>query len=364
MDKKEWKQLMRAEAIEAIKNDKEYKFYDFGSLFGNTWASLYICLGGRQTGKSYNIQEFLIRQFLKRGRRFVWMRLSKVSVDKMLANNCDQMFDPDLVRKYNLDLVRQKQNVYLVIKRDGKGKILKKRLMGRVLAISEMSKEKGVAFFDKDYKGWVNIVVDEFVREKDEKRTFDVAYNLANSLENLVRNKKERVRIVLIGNMCGEIAEVLGNFNFLPQEYGRYALKRKKAIIDYLPVTEEYKEMRKGAVANILLGDETGNFNNKSNRVYNRIYSCGVGSLKPVSIIKFSRDTNDWFCCYEKNVIRKWKGEKTKKVISMRPYIDEVFVPELRDNVFSLFDAKALWFNDIVSATLFESKLMDLKPRG
>lgn len=341
-----------------------YEWYKVNSLFGNTWAQLFVILGGRQTGKSYELQEFIIRQFLKKRRLFVWMRLSKISVDKMLANNCDQLFDPDLVRKYNLDLVRSKQNVYLVTKRDEKGKIVKKRLMGRVLAISEMSKEKGVAFYDKDYDGWINVIVDEFVREKDEKKTFDVTYNLANSLENILRNRSEKMRVVLIGNMCGEIAEVLGSLNFLPQEFGRYKLKRKRAVIDYLPATDAYKEMRKGAIANLLLGDETGNFNNKSNRTWNRIYTRGVGNLKPKSIIKFSRDQGDWFTVYEKNVIRKWKGEKCKEVISMRPYIDEVFIPELRDSVFSLFDAKGLWFNDIVSATLFEARLADLKPRG
>ena len=341
-----------------------YKWYNLNSVLGNTWAQLFVLLGGRQTGKSYALEEFIIRQFLKKRRRFVWIRLSKISVDKMLANNCDQLFDADLVRKYNLDLVRSKQNVYLVTKRDEKGKVLKKRLMGRVLALSEMSKEKGVAFYDKDYTGWINIVCDEFVREKDERQTFDVAYNLANSLENLVRNRSEKMRVILIGNMCGEIAEVLGNLNFLPQEYGRYKLKRKRAVIEYLPVTDEYKEMRKGAIANLILGDETGNFNNKSNRSYTRIYSNGVRNLKPLTLIKFSRETNDWFVCYEKNVIRKWKGEKCAKTVAMRPYIDEVFVPELRDSVFSLFDAKALWFNDIVSATLFETRLADLKPRG
>lgn len=362
--KKACAQKAREEAIKMANQTEDFKFYDFSSIFGNTWAKIYICLGGRQTGKSYNAQEFIIRQFLKRRRRFVWMRLSKTSVDKMLANNCDQLFDPDLVRKYKLDLVRFKQNVYLVTKRDEKGKVLKKRLMGRVLAISEMSKEKGVAFYDKDYKGWINIIVDEFVREKDERNTFDVTYNLANSLENIVRNKKDKIRVVLIGNMCGEIAEVLGNFKFLPQEYGRYALKRKRAIIDYLPVTEAYKKMREDAVATLFLGDDTGNFNNKNSRTYTRIYSQGIGALKPLKIIKFSRDQSDWFTLYEKNVIRKYKGEKVKNVISMRPYIDEIFIPELRDSVVDIFDVKGFWFNDIVSATLFEMRLKDLKPRG
>lgn len=362
MTKKEWQAQCRAQVIE--KEKQSYEWYRLNSLFGNTWAQLFVIIGGRQSGKSYALEEFIIKQYLKKGRRFFWMRLSKVSVDKMLANNCDKLFDPDLVRKYNLDLVRSKQNVYQVLKRDEKGKVLKKKLMGQVLALSEMAKEKGVAFFDLEYDGWVNVVVDEFVREKNEKKTFDVAYNLANSLENILRNKSSKMRVVLIGNMCGEIAEVLGNLNFLPQEYGRYKLKRKRAIIDYLPVTDAYKEMRKGAIANLILGDESGNFNNRSNRNYDRISSTGIKGLKPKVLIKFSRDTNDWFVSYEKNVIRKWHGEKCKQVVSMRPYIDETFVPDLRDDIFSLYDAKALWFSDIVSATLFETRLSDLRPRG
>lgn len=362
MNKQEYLAELRSQVIEQEK--KSYDWYKLNSLFGNTWAQLFVIIGGRQTGKSYALEEFIIKQFLKKGRRFFWMRLSKISVDKMLANNCDKLFDPDLIRKYRLDLVRSKQNVYQVLKRDEKGKVLKKRLMGQVLAISEMAKEKGVAFFDQDYEGWVNVIVDEFVREKDEKKTFDVAYNLANSLENILRNKSNKMRVVLIGNMCGEIAEVLGSLNFLPQEYGRYKLKRKRAIIDYLPVTDAYREMRKGAIANLILGDETGNFNNKSNRSYDRICSTGIKGLKPQVVIKFSRDSADWFTCFDKNVIRKWKGEKCKKTVAMRPYIDETFVPALRDDVFSMYDVKAFWFNDVVSATLFETRLSELKPRG
>lgn len=374
MDNKLLKDAMKAKQKELITQQKSeeaseaaYQFYgDCGwkSLMGNTWANLFVVIGGRQTGKSYAGTEFLIKQWRERGRRFVWIRLSKISVDKMLANNCDQLFDPDLMRKYKLDLVRSKSNVYEVLKRDEKGKVVKKKLMGRVLALSEMAKEKGVAFFDKDYKGWTNIFVDEFVREQREKDTFDVSYNLANTIENLIRNKHEKVRVIMFCNYCSDISDVLSNLDFLPLTFGRYKLKRKRTIIDYLPVSEGYKKMREGAIANLILGDDSGNFSNKSNRNFDRIMTTDTGMLRPVALIKFSREQNEWFVLYEKNVIKRYKKQQVKAIIPMRPYIDEVFIPDKRDLLFQLYDAKALWFGDMLTAVCFEKCLKDLRPRG
>lgn len=69
----------------------------------------------------------------------------------MLANKADKLVDPDLRRKYDLELTTKGMDVY-----DHGEKMCK------VLALSEMAKEKGVALFDKDYDGYYNIVCDEF----------------------------------------------------------------------------------------------------------------------------------------------------------------------------------------------------------
>lgn len=335
------------------------EWYRLNSLLGYTWAMYYVIAGGRETGKSFAASEFLITQWRQKHRRFFWIRLSEASKDKLLQNNCDRLFNQMLRRKYKLETCRVGDDVYEVLERDEKGKIKRKAKMGTVMALSEMAKDKGVEYFDAGYTGWTNIVVDELVRERRERNTFDITYNLANQLENIVRSRKERVRILLICNMCSDIADVLPNINFVPVEYGRYKLKRYKMVFDYLPVTDAYRKRRDGAAANILLGMDDGNFNNEVRRDAATLFT---GKLhKPTAIIKFSADKRDWFTLWDDRIVAKYKGEKISNVIAMRRHVEDVFMPERRDIILSKYDARRLFFKDLVSQALFVKMIKEIK---
>ena len=339
--------------------EQEQEWYKLNSLLGNTWAMYYLIIGGRETGKSYAASEFVLNQFRKYGRRFWWVRLSETSSNKLLQNNCSKLFNAKLRRDYNLETLRVGNDVYEVLKKDDKGKVIKKRKMGTVMALSAMAKDKGVEYYDAGYDGWINIVVDELVRERREANTFDITYNLANQIENIVRSKKQKVRIIMICNMCDDIAEVLPRLNFIPVDYGRYKLKKHKTVIDYLPVTDNYKQRREGAAANILLGMDDGNFNNTIARDRSRIVN--VKLKKPEAIIKFSREKCDWFVLWDSKVITRYKGEKVKTVYAMRRYIDEVFDVDSRNNILAIYDAKGFWYPDLVSQSMFMRCLKEVK---
>lgn len=64
----------------------------------------YCILGGRMTGKSYALTDYLCNQKRKKGDmvKNYWMRISETSTKFMLANKAQQLVDPDLVRKYKL----------------------------------------------------------------------------------------------------------------------------------------------------------------------------------------------------------------------------------------------------------------------
>lgn len=86
---------------------------------------------------------------------FVWIRLTEKQSQKLLQNNAEKLVDPDIRRKYGLDLVTNGYNVYHVTKRsepdkNGKTKVLEKKLMARVLNLSTFYSDKG-SIFDKDF---------------------------------------------------------------------------------------------------------------------------------------------------------------------------------------------------------------------
>ena len=230
------------------------------------WVLFYILLGGREIGKSYSVTDFFTHQFVYDGTPFTWLRLTETAANKLLANNAEKLIDPDIRRRYNLDLRTRGNNVYSVEteKREVKHKdgtvsykevITKKTLMARVYALSTFYNDKG-SIFDKDFlkffKGY-NIAIDEFEKEKGERNTFDIVYSLVNQLENLVRSTKDRIRIFFLGNTLEEASDVLCAFNFIPEKWGVFKLKSKRALIVNIEPTEGYLQRRKGTIADILL---------------------------------------------------------------------------------------------------------------
>lgn len=320
--------------------------YTIRSLLGNTWAFFYILLGARERGKSYSVMKYCLTQWKLYGKPFTWMKLNEASMKKMLSNNASMFVDADLVRHFNLKLTTKGNEVY----DNGKK-------MATLLALSTAHNDKGVALFDNENDLGYNIVLDEFQLEKNQRRTFDITYNLVVQLENLVRSRKEKVRIFFIGNTTEEASDILSMFNFIPQDFGVFKLKKKKCIIDYMPNSEAYNERRKGSVGDILAGS-TSNFTNKIETDTSLIRKKRL--MRPQYIIKFSKDKADWFTCWEGNVLAKRNGEK-KNAIPMRRYLDEQFNSELVLQMFAIYDARAFKFKNLITQKQFAYQLSLIK---
>jgi hypothetical protein len=348
---------------------KEREWYCLRSILGYKDCFFYFLLGGREAGKSYAVTDFFVKQYLKYQRPFTWLRLSETSAKKLLQNNAEKLIDPDIRRKYNLDLVTNGNNVYIVNERTkpnkkGETKIKKKSLFARVFSIATFYNDKGSGLFDKDFlldpNMYYNICMDEMNREKSEKNSFDIVYSFTNQIENLVRSTKTRLRIICIGNTLEEASDLLCAFNFIPEDFGRYKLKSKKAVIEYIPPTEAYLERRKGTVADILMPNAS-TFTNKIDTDDSLVYK---GRLRtPLNIIKFSKNQDDWFTLYDNNVIRRYNKEN-KTVIAMKPYLDEVFNGKLRDQIILTFDNRGYKYKDLITFKMFQKNIALLKPRG
>ena len=351
-----------------VKNYKykkyESAFLNLRPLLGNfNWCEFLFLIGGAQAGKSYAITDFYVHQFIEHDTPFYWIRLKENQCNKLLNNNAEKLVDPDIRRRYNLDLVTSGTNVYHVTKRsepdkNGKTKVLEKKLMARVLALSTFYGDKGTGLFDKDYKGWYNIAIDEFQPEKGEKRTFDVVYAFIRQMENIVRNSKTKVRIIGACNLLEEASDLLCCFNFIPEEFGTYKLKSKRCVINYIEPTEKYKAMRKGSIADILLPNASM-YSNKIEKDDSLIDKSPL--ITPKYVIKFTKDTNNWYTVWNGNIVAKWNGEK-KQVIPMRRYLDEMYSQEMVNNILLEFDTRCFKFRNMITLKQFQSALELLRP--
>ena len=343
---------------------KSREFYLLRSLLGYDWAMFYFLIGGREAGKSYAVTEFFVKQWKKYGRPFYWLRLTDKSMRKLLNNNAEKLSAPDIRRRFKLDLTTSGNNVYEVTKRDKKGKIREKKLMAKVLALSTFYDDKGSGLFDKDFlddpRMYYNICLDEMNREQSEKKTFDIVYAFANQCENIVRSTKKRLRIICIGNYLDEASDILCSFNFMPEEFGRYKLKSKRAVVEYIEPSESYLKRRKGTVADILMG-YASTFTNQIDTDNTIVTKQRL--IKPTQIIKFGKSEGECFTVWDGHVIAPYKHEKAPTTISMRPYLDTVYVPEQRAAVFELFDTRCYLFKSLIAFKRFQQNLAALRAK-
>lgn len=329
------------------------RYYKLNSILGNQ-VPFYVIVGGRKTGKSYSVAEFVCTH---QNDKNYWLRISDMSIKAMLAGGCKGLVDPDLQIKYGLEL-KAKNGMYVY----NKGKDF-----CTVAPLSSFGKLKGVGFYDKEYKGMYNIILDEFQLEQGEKRTsFDILYNFIGMCENFVRTEKGNVRVFLLGNTLEEASTILKAFNFIPNKFGRFYLHRfnrytkkrdKYCVIDNLEPTEEYLEDRYGSIADILGGDRMSNYTNELTKDISLIYKGR--KQRPTGIIMFTKNQSDWYVVWDTNIISRYNGEKLEKgkYIAMLPYINAVYHPERRQIVFDMYDARAFKFDSLITQSYFQERL-------
>lgn len=344
------------------------EWYSLRSILGYAWAIFYFLLGGREAGKSYAVTDFFVSQWKRLGRPFYWLRLTETSASKLLMNNAEKLIDPDIRRRWNLDLFVVGDQVYEVTKRGPKkpdgtpGKILEKKLMARVLALNTFYNDKGSGLFDKDFLDdpnmYYNICLDEMNREQNEKNTFDIVYAFANQVENIIRSTKKRVRIICIGNTLEEASDILTAINFIPETFGRYKIKKKRAVVEYIAPSEKYLKRREGTAADILSGNSS-TFTNEIKT--DRALITKQRLKRPSYVIAFTNETK--FTVWDGNVVAPYNKELCSHTVAMRPYLDYLFEVKARDNVMQMFDTRSYRFRNLVTQKIFKKELALLKPR-
>lgn len=344
-----YEQEVSKKLSKAIETSKQW--YTVRSILGYSWAIFYILLGAREAGKSYAVLDFFLYEFFTKGKEFVWLRLTEASTKKMLNNNAMQFIDIGLMNKYHIN------SKDLTVK--GTTVFYKGKKMARIMALSTFYSDKGVANFeDKELENQMfayNIALDEFQAERGERRTFDPCYSFVNQLENLVRHKTN-CRIFLISNSVQDCADILTLFNFIPEQFGRYKLKSKRAVIDYIPPSKKYLERRKGSIASLLAPDAS-TFTNKQVFDRSKIYKGRL--YKPMFIIQFR---NNSFTVWDKNVVARHNKEN-KPIISMVPLLinNTVFKSELRDEIILMNYEKKFMFKDLLTQKLFDKCIKEIK---
>lgn len=230
----------------------------------------------------------------------------------------------------------------------------------RVMACSTFYNDKGRGYFDNEYDGEYICILDEMNREQSEKNSFDIVYAFVNQLENVLRSTKTKVKIIMIGNTLEEASDLLSALNFIPDGFGRYKLKRKLAVVDYIKPNENYLERRKDATANLMMPNAS-TFTNEIE--LDRSLICSKRDRKrPSYIIKFTKMPCDWFTVWDGKIISPYNKENVGD-IPMTRYLDSLYKDELKNKVFEMFDARAYKFTTLACYKRFQKQLRLLKKK-
>lgn len=349
---------------------KTYKdeWYTINSILGNDWARFFYLLGGREAGKSYSVMKWATNRKLKKPDdvKVYWFRLTEPSQKKLLAGGANDLIDPDLKRKFNLKTCTNGNCVYTYQEetytdKNGNEKVKKvnKTEFCRVMACSTFYNDKGIGYFDNEYKGEYICILDEMNREQSERNTFDIVYAFTNQLENVLRSTKTRVKVIMIGNTLEEASDLLANLNFIPDDFGRYKLKRKKAVVDYIKPNEKYLLRRKEATANLMMGGAS-TFTNEI-QIDRSLLVSKRQRYSPQYIVKFGKTKDTWFTVWNNNIISDYNNE-SKQVISMRRYLDEIYDREAANAVINQFDVRAFKFTTLATFKKFQKQIKLIKP--
>ena len=352
---------------------KTYKgdWYSINSILGNDWARFFYLLGGREAGKSYSVMKWATNRKLKNPDKvkFYWFRLTETQQKSLLANGAGDLIDPDLKRKYNLKTTTKGNIVYTyqeettISPRTGKEVTKKVNLQEfcRVMACSTFYNDKGRGYFDNEYDGEYIVILDEMNREQSEKNTFDITYAFVNQLENVLRSTKTKVRIIMIGNTLEEASDLLSAINFIPDGFGRYKLKSKKAVVDYIKPNENYLNRRKEATANLLMGSAS-TFTNEI-EIDRSLIVNKRNRHTPYQIIKFNKSRDTWFTLWNDNIVCDYNNEQVPTKIAMRRYLDEMYNMDVANIVIEMFDARAFKFTTLATFKKFQKQMRLIKPQ-
>ena len=228
----------------------------------------------------------------------------------------------------------------------------------RVMACSTFYNDKGRGYFDNEFDGEYIVILDEMNRELNEKNTFDITYAFVNQLENVLRSTKTRVKVIMIGNTLEEASDLLSAINFIPNDFGRYKLKRKLAVVDYIKPNEAYLERRKEATANLLMG-QASTFTNEIEIDRSLLVNKRL-RVRPQAVIKFSKSQDTWFTVWNDNIISDYNKEEAPS-IAMRKYLDTFFNQDQANTVFEIFNARAYKFTALATFKKFQKHLKLLK---
>lgn len=220
------------------------KWFDINDVLSHN-VPIMMVLGTRGCGKTFGVKKHLIKRFVKRQRKFVYVFRTESQMKRILGTT--DIFD-DINRSMLFDED---------IRCESKGAYYGDEQMCYFIPLSLAKDFKRASFPDVDA-----IMFDEFLIEEDQtERYLKQEPVLMSSLIDTVFRNREKVEVYLLGNAT-TIYNPYALYYGVEKPYGKNVSKTKdgRAMI-YLAADEEFIKYREQtAVGNLISGTAYGSF--------------------------------------------------------------------------------------------------------
>lgn len=196
--------------------------------------------GMRSHGKTFSFKEWCIRDFLKRGNEFVWLRRYKEETKNVITS-----FDTDIIKENKFPGVK--------FSTDGKTFFINKKKAGYFLTLSMSQYYKSMAFPNVN-----KIIFDEYLIT-DSKITYlpNEAYTFLELYSTISRTRD--CRAFFIANNASVRNPYFTYFNFYPQKGKRFT-KKGDMLIEMDSATDFKNKVYETRFGKMIEGTTYGNY--------------------------------------------------------------------------------------------------------
>ena len=307
-----------------------------------------------------------------------YFRTTDKSIQSLLTP--EKAVDPYLVSKYNMEITKNRNEVF------DHGR----KLYEAYALTSAANVGKGINLYDcnwfgqKDENGklikrFIVTIWDEFMQDEGVgKRSIgDPCKQYMIFREAIFRDQERTMNLYgyngainfLLANNVSECANVTGQlFGYInkPNYYQPVKLKRKHALFWNVPITEAKKtKIKKSFNAGIIDTENDKNYA-QVEKDLSMVKPKRVQIHKVTKLIKFSEDKREWFCVYDNEYIKSYRGEcvKDNLIVAMYRNIGKTrFNPEASNQILQLNDIDYYSFADIMSMARWKARMKEYRPK-
>lgn len=301
-------------------NDKNF-YYDPSRLLSYN-AFMSFVIGERGVGKTYGFKKFCINHYIKKGKKFAWLRRFGTDLGETFG-------DPKEPDKFFKGIKKEFPHHDFSVENDEKGKIkyamMDDKIIGYGMSLKSAESLKGTEYNDVD-----TIVMDEFlVGDGGSRYIKDEPMYLLSLIESIARFRK--IRVILLGNATSIVNPYFDFFNIhLPYKSEFKTFKDGTIVVQYVK-NEIYRKAKKEsefgrliagtryesyAVENLFVNDTNTFIKKKSKKarlfcniiLNNVMYGVWIDNLEMYISKKYN-------CNYNVNITFDYKSHNEKTLL-------------------------------------------------